>query len=89
MKHNTLVYNHYRPPLLNKQATNIFSQSHVGKYIDTNETNKSLMLLYAFRDLWKEWGDSNFHIFFFTELPVPPGGWSRWNTKLCFFHISI
>ena len=21
------------------------------------------MLLFAFRDLWKEWGDSNFHIF--------------------------
>ena len=30
-----------------------------------------LLLLYAFRDLWKEWGDSNFQIFF-TELPVPP-----------------
>ena len=30
------------------------------------------MLLFAFRDLWKEWGDSNFQIFFSTELPVPP-----------------
>ena len=30
-----------------------------------------LLLLFAFRDLWKEWGDSNFQIFF-TELPVPP-----------------
>ena len=31
------------------------------------------MLLFAFRDLWKEWGDSNFHIFFsFTELAVSP-----------------
>ena len=30
-----------------------------------------LLLLYAFQDLWKEWGDSNFQIFF-TELPVPP-----------------
>ena len=30
-----------------------------------------MLLLYAFRDLWKEWGDSNFQIFF-TELPVPP-----------------
>ena len=30
------------------------------------------LLLFAFRDLWKEWGDSNFQIFFFTELPVPP-----------------
>ena len=31
----------------------------------------ALLLLLAFRDLWKEWGDSNFHIFFSTELPVP------------------
>ena len=31
-----------------------------------------LLLLFAFRDLWKECGDSNFQIFFFTELPVPP-----------------
>ena len=31
-----------------------------------------LLLLFAFRDLWKEWGDSNFQIFFSTELPVPP-----------------
>ena len=30
-----------------------------------------MMLLFAFRDLWKEWGDSNVQIFF-TELPVPP-----------------
>ena len=30
------------------------------------------LLLFAFRDLWKEWGDSNFQIFFSTELPVPP-----------------
>ena len=30
-----------------------------------------LLLLVAFRDLWKEWGHSNFQIFF-TELPVPP-----------------
>ena len=27
-----------------------------------------VLLLFAFRDLWKEWGDS----FFSTELPVPP-----------------
>ena len=30
-----------------------------------------LVLLYAFRVLWKELGDSNFKIFF-TELAVPP-----------------
>ena len=33
--------------------------------------NNILLLLYAFRDLWKEWGDSYFQIFF-TELPVTP-----------------
>ena len=32
----------------------------------------TMLLLYAFRDLWKEWGD------LFTELLVP-GGWSHWN----------
>ena len=32
---------------------------------------RGLLLLVAFQDLWKEWGDSNFQIFF-TELPVPP-----------------
>ena len=29
-----------------------------------------MLLIYAFRNLWKEWGDCNFQIF--TELPVPP-----------------
>ena len=32
----------------------------------------NMCMLFAFRDLWKEWGDSNFQIFFFTELPDPP-----------------
>ena len=30
----------------------------------------SAEMLFSFRDLWKEWGDSNFQIF--TELPVLP-----------------
>ena len=30
-----------------------------------------MLLLFAFRDLWKEWGDSNFQIFFH-RMPVPP-----------------
>ena len=43
--------------------------------IGNNQTELSfflLLLLFSFRDLWKEWGDSNFQIFFYTELPVPP-----------------
>ena len=31
--------------------------------MSTDESQLVLMLLYAFRDLWKEWGDSNFQIF--------------------------
>ena len=39
-----------------------------------------LLMLFAFRDLWKEWGDSNFQIFFFHRTASSTtGGWSRWN----------
>ena len=41
-------------------------------YAASTAVYTSLLLLFAFRDLWKEWGDSNFQIFFSTELPVPP-----------------
>ena len=44
----------------------------LGSYKSRIKKDASLnLLLFAFRDLWKEWGDSNFKIFF-TELPVPP-----------------
>ena len=33
------------------------------KVVQCNEWQRRLLLLYAFRDLWKEWGDSNFQIF--------------------------
>ena len=35
-----------------------------------NHTMRVRLLLFAFRDLWKQWGDSDFQIF--TEQPVPP-----------------
>ena len=34
-----------------------------------------LLLLFAFRDLWKEWGDSNFQIFFHRTASSTTGGW--------------
>ena len=37
------------------------------------------LLLFAFRDLWKEWGDSNFQIFFHITPSSTTGGWSHWN----------
>ena len=37
------------------------------------------LLLFAFRDLWKEWGDSNFQIFFHRTASSTTGDWSRWN----------
>ena len=54
-----------------------------------------MLLLYAFRDLWKELGDSNFQIF--TELPVPPqaarviGSLNRvlYQSKLCCLYLRV
>ena len=37
----------------------------------------SAKLLFVFRDLRKEWGDSN----------STTGGWSRWNILMCFIRI--
>ena len=38
-----------------------------------------VLLLFAFRYLWKEWGDSNFQIFFHRTASSTTGGWSCWN----------
>ena len=41
------------------------------KILQTNIfIQQSVCVIYAFRDIWNEWGDSNFQIF--TELKVPP-----------------
>ena len=42
-----------------------------------------LLLLIAFRDQWKEWGDSNFQLF--AELPVPPLVAEVFGTLTCVF----
>ena len=46
-----------------------------------------MLLLYAFRDLWKEWGDSILRSFHRTASSTT-GGWSRWDI-LIFFYISF
>ena len=40
------------------------------------------VVLYAFRDLCKEWGDFNFYIF--SQNCQFTGGWSCWNILMCF-----
>ena len=40
------------------------------------------------RDLLKEWGDSNFQIFFYRTASSTTGSWSRW-TILMFIYIYI
>ena len=43
--------------------------------INDEETFLLVLLLFAFRDLWKEWGASNFH----RTASSITGGWNRWN----------
>ena len=42
------------------------------------------LLLFAFRNLWKEWGDSNLQIFS-QNCQFHHSGWSSWNILMCFY----
>ena len=55
-----------------RQDTNRTDAPAYERYVwfELSELQTMLLLLFSFRDLWKEWGDSSFQIF--TELPVPP-----------------
>ena len=61
---------------------------HQDEKQDTNDSSILVVEPYNHlkrQQLWK-WGESNCQIF--TGLPVPAGGYSRWDTYLCYFNHS-
>ena len=61
--------------------------SRVG-HMTTLYVAMGVSMLFAFRDLWKEWGDSIFRSFHRTAS-YTTGGWSRWNILMCFLYIIL
>ena len=60
------------------------------KYVVGREGWKVWLLLYAFRDLWKEWGGvtqicRSFH----RTASSTTGRWSCWNILMCFLYIIL
>ena len=50
---------------LTKNDIRVTGSGHVHKMPITPSSMQAVQLLFAFRGLWNEWGDSNFQIFFY------------------------